>query len=430
MLLLPASIAVAAPTFVGEPEDVLLASRAWAAAVTCTGREGSATPTVPLVRKTLALDYLGVARTDPTGVLWRIDLNTVEDRHREVVVHEVSHAWVSDGPVALVEGAAELLADCIVRGDPGLAPLQYDDGRSLDGLPDLRAWTRPGDDVPTELHAVRTDAYLGAARFLRTAADLLPERSLWSGPTLSWDTLRDDLRGAGARGEELLAALDGGVETQREALADDDRDGLTRLQERWRGTDDGRFDTDGDGWWDGAAPAVGAVVVPLDGSPVCAGGGVLRVGDDARGEALPVVVLEERPGGVALARLSDLPPAASTGGWWMTRAVGVHGACADGRRATVWAEDPALASLVPSVQAALGEALLQAERRFGPGPDRVAVALGGGPTRVEGAVVRLGADDLADPQHAARLAVAARRAWIDGVRDWTAVEALALAQRD
>src|SRR5690349_17922235 len=100
------------PVFVGEPADVHLAEVAWEAARACTGRDGQAVDQVEIVRRTVPLDYLGVARTDPVGRLYRIELNTDPSRLPEVVVHEVSHAWVSEGPVALVEGTAELIADC------------------------------------------------------------------------------------------------------------------------------------------------------------------------------------------------------------------------------------------------------------------------------------------------------------------------------
>ena len=103
--------ALAAPRFTGAPEDVRLAALAWVAAARCAGREGSAAETVEIVRKTVIGDYLGVARTDTEGRLYRIELNTDESRRREVLTHEITHAWISEGPVALVEGAAELLAE-------------------------------------------------------------------------------------------------------------------------------------------------------------------------------------------------------------------------------------------------------------------------------------------------------------------------------
>ncbi|MEQ1571570.1 MAG: hypothetical protein ABMA64_38435, partial [Myxococcota bacterium] len=276
MLALPVtwgSGAAAAPTFVGAPVDVRLATAAWGAAVACTGRDGAALDEVSIERKTVPGNYLGVARTDALGRLYRIDLNTGDARLSEVLVHEVSHAWVSDGPVALVEGTAELIADCIVERLPGLAPLQYDDGRDLSGLPDLRTWSKPVEGTPTELHAVRTDAYLGAARLMRTARIAAPDAAWWADRRVDWEGFEAALEAAGPRGRALVLALHGGVEAQRAALVDADRDGLTALAESWLGTDDARVDTDADGWSDPALLGVpaGAVPVPLDATPVCTG---------------------------------------------------------------------------------------------------------------------------------------------------------------
>ena len=205
------------PHFVGLPEDVALAKAAWQGATACTGRPGAAAPVVELVRRVVPGDYLGVARTDPDdGRLIRIDLNTEPDRHREVVVHEVSHAWVSEGPVALVEGTAELIADCIVAARPELAPLQYDDGRALAGLPDLRRWSKPREGAPSELHAIRTDGYVGASRLMRTAARIVGPEALWAAREVSWAHFDATLKAAGPRGAELVAALNRGGRGHRE----------------------------------------------------------------------------------------------------------------------------------------------------------------------------------------------------------------------
>ena len=109
---------------------------------------------------------------------------------------------------------------------------------------------------------------------------------------------------------------------------------------------------------------------------------------------------------------------------WPATACSSTRPAASSARVTVWAEDPALASQVPVIAATVEEALRAAESRLGIGPQRVAVVLGG-TSRVEGEVVRLGGEDLADPDRAGRIAVAARRLWLDGVRDWTAVDAVA-----
>ena len=439
------SPAAAAPRFVGDAEDVALAAAAWEGAVACTGREGLATELVPIVRRSVPGDYLGVARTEPeSGRLYRIDLNAEASRHREVVVHEVTHAWVSEGPVALVEGTAELIADCIVTRHPSLAPLQYDDGSTLSGLPDLVGWSKPTEGTPSELHAVRTDAYVGAARLLRTAARVVPPERLWASRTLDWATFDALLAGAGPQGDALARALHDGARAQRIALSDADRDGLTAIAEGWSGTDDGRFDTDDDGWWDGGragAPA-DAVAVPADGTPVCTGhaagtgAGTLVAGGNLRGATLPEVLLR-RPGGDGvrplLVAFGEMPGTRTTGSAWARVDGGTEAAagCLSTASTTVWAEDPAFAGLVPELSRRLERAAAIATERYGPGPQRIALALGGARSTVEDEVVWLSTTDVAralargDADGLALLAVSLRRLWVAGERDWTAAEAVA-----
>jgi hypothetical protein len=381
----------------------------------------------------VAGDYLGVARTDPAGRLYRIDLNTDAARLPEVVVHEVTHAWVSEGPVALVEGTAELIADCIVDRDPGLAPHQYDDGRDLSGLPDLLTWTKPQEGTPTELHAVRTDAYVGSARLLRTALLAVPGPTLWSDRKVEWNEFEAALLAAGPRGRALVDVLEAGAAAQRAALQDADRDGLTALAESWLGTDDARYDTDGDGWADPAVLGVpaGALSVPLDATPICTNAAELpALLGTLRGPALPGLVARRVPGDGArplLVRLSRSPGIDTTGAAWVVARGGATRGCRSTARTTVWAEDPALDGRVATFSGALQDAVAEAEARYGPGPDRVAVALGGAHTEVEGDVVFLSTADVqsTDPVALARVAVAVRRLWLDGERDWSAAEAVA-----
>ncbi len=467
--LLPALLlepAVAAPRFLGEPFDVAIATTAWENAAACTGREGRATKEVEIRYRTIPGGYLGVAHTDPDGTLFRIDLNTDPERHREVLVHEVAHAWVSEGPVALVEGAAELLADCIVSRTPGLAPLQYDDGRDLSGLPDLQAWAAPSEKETEPLGAIRTDAYLGAARLMRTAELVVPPGALWPEGGLDWSEFEALLVQAGPRGAPLLEALQGGAEAQRAALRDADLDGVPALAEALGGTRDDTFDTDGDGWWDGAGDRpTGAVAVPLDGSPVCTGrragaGGAVEVvaGGNLRGQEPPRVVA--RPGshgqgwvpaarkggwgsatalvqaGASVLVQLDGPPHNATGAPWAV----VQGAtlkddpgCRSTRTATVWARDAALVGAVEPVATALDQAIAALSDRFGPLPTRVAVALGGERSTVEGQVVWLSRAEVeravarGEVAALARLAVSVHHLWQSGEPSWRAGEALALS---
>lgn len=439
--------ALAAPRFTGAPEDVRLADLAWEAAARCAGREGSAAETVEIVRKTVIGDYLGVARTDTEGRLYRIELNTDESRRREVLTHEITHAWISEGPVALVEGAAELLADCMSASQHGLAPLQFDDGRDLAALPDLLAWDKPVEGQTSELHAVRTDGYVGAARLMRTVAQIVPPSHLFVSSRLAWSSLYEALEAAGPSGIALREALESGPDAQRRALADADRDGLTAIAESILGTSDQRYDSDGDGWWDGAPPApAGARVLPLDGTPICAGQSLddshplaIVTGGNLRGGALPEIDVRRIPGEGQRATLVSFvssPPADSTGGSWVLAESAVDSpACRSDRTVTVWAESPRYEPHLEALADALGAALGRADRAFGPGPARIALSIGGDQTAVDGEIVRLSAREVdrmlsnePDPVASiAALAVSLRRLWFAGDRDWSGAVALSRA---
>lgn len=203
-------------------EDARVASVAWEAARVCTGWTPRTHPIVTIDRGVLPKTFLGMATTDEAGLA---SIRLDRDHARpEILVHEIAHAWVSRGPTALVEGRAELLADCMVRERPGLAPLQWDDGRQLVSMPALHTWDSQEDHGPTVDPMQRTDAYLGAARLVRLASLLLPERSLWpehdkGGEGLDWADLDQMLADAGRAGEGLRAILHADAETQRLALS-------------------------------------------------------------------------------------------------------------------------------------------------------------------------------------------------------------------
>jgi hypothetical protein len=197
------------------------------------------------------------------GGLTRIELAAPRPR---LVAHEVAHAWVHGGPSALVEGATNLLADCVARS----APRQFGwdvGGNTLEGLEDLRSW-RNADDAAA---STRSAGYAASHGLMRAAARLVPERTLWRADW-TWGAFADVLREAGDT--VVLPVVEGGVASQLAALADADGDGLSALEEQLLGTDPDDWDSDRDGWWDGAPVelgASGAVPIPSGGGPVCTG---------------------------------------------------------------------------------------------------------------------------------------------------------------
>ncbi len=426
-----------------QPGDAAMALIAWQAAAECTGRVGRAHDTITLKRRPITGGFLGLAHWDVDGV-HLIELDAEPERMAEVIVHEVAHAWIQSGPPTLVEGRTELLADCIVDRRPGLATLQWDDGRELHQMPDLLAWDNMQDHGPALLADARTDAYLGAARLVRVASLLLPEDTLWASDEMSWEDFRAALAQV-PRGDQLLAVLDGGAETQARALADSDLDGLPELAERLLHTNPGRWDSDEDGWWDGAALGVPhmAVALPFDGSPMCTGltsaPGTLTSamsGGNLRGEGHPVAKIRQTvPGAPLLVELTGKAEHV-TGGMWAV----VHGTdlsrdrrCTHNELATVWAANPAFTTLVPEFLQALDVVAARADLRWGPTTGRIAVALGAEHTTIDGQVVQLSVADieqavkLGKTEELATLAVALHRVWDNGTRQWPVATAMALS---
>lgn len=446
------SIAFAAPEFVGHPDDVRIADRAWSAAIQCTGWEGHAHPRVRIERGLVRHGFRGLASADDDG-MYRIELDRDDPALSEVIVHEVAHAWVSEGPTALVEGRAELLADCIVHHAPGIAPLQWDDGRELPNLPDLRGWDA-GDGLGPSVNPLqRTDAYVGAARLVRLASLVLPERALWPKEDgVDWLDLDALLGEAGSAAQPLRDLLRATGTEQSHALSDRDGDGLPELGERIFNTDPTRFDTDGDGWWDGAAASADVQPIPFDGTPVCTGwatpvtGGTvhLQTGGNLRGapSPLPAVRVGDRATtdgkAVAFAQQSVLlelqgdAGQVSGGLWGRVEGEGLvpDTSCRQSDRSVVWASRPQLRERTAAVQQALAATLVRYERRFGGEVNRIAVSLGGPSTEVRGMVFHVSTRDAQrwTPAEIAARAIAVRRVWDTTIRrDWRDVVALSRA---
>lgn len=450
-MLFVLSLASAAPRFVADhPEDAGIAHRAWLAAEACTGWSGRAHEQVELVRGRVRLGFRGLASEDEGG-LFRVDLDAEDPDLAEVIVHEIAHAWVSHGPTALVEGRTELLADCIAMRAPGIAPLQWDDGRVLPNLPALKTWDA-GDGLGPSVNPLqRTDTYLGAARLVRLAALVLPERALWpEEDELDWDDLDRMLAESGEPAKPIRALLGASGPEQARALSDQDGDGLPELGEQIFQTDPTRFDTDGDGWWDGASVRPGTRPLPFDGTPVCTGWATppvgttvrLQTGGNLRGVSEPRPVLHVGPdrstnGQITtfglhsvLVGLEGAGGEVSGGMWAEVDGDGLipDEACVQGERVVAWAVEPHLRARVADHALAVEAALLRMEDHLGGAPVRVAVSLGGPRTTVQGAVIHLSTEDVRAlaPDVLAAQVVAMRRVWdASNQRDWRDVQALA-----
>ncbi len=253
------------PVFTSDlSEDVRLAEIAWIAAAECAGRSPAIAGSVTISRALpMSASFPGASVWSP-GVPSAINLRT--NAGSAVLAHEVAHAWAHLGPKALVEGRAQLLVQCIQGKKPGVFDGVIDVDPALHGMPDLVEWQ--GDALPEE--ALRA-AYAGTFRLFRVIALVIPAETLWKEGAGDWPVLLDALRESGERGKPLLDALWGGASTQRAALEDLHRDGLPNVYETMVGSNPAAWDTDADGWWDGAPkpyPA-GAVPLPRNGHAVC-----------------------------------------------------------------------------------------------------------------------------------------------------------------
>lgn len=259
------------PRFVSPdaPELAEMASAAWEAAAACTGRSAPASRRVPITLGHPSGGFGGRAHISPErGGLYLIEVETYGVKSL-TIAHEVSHAWVHEGPPALVEGATDLLTDCVCRYRPDLFPprVKYRAG-GLVALEDLRRWSNSESsrEIPRE------SAYVASYRMFVALSSFVPERSLWR-TSWSWSEFEETLSGAGPMGAYIRDALVGGVDGQQVAFGDSDEDGVPGVEEFLLGTSPDIQDSDGDGWWDGTPPQVLAdgIRLPSDGTPVCVG---------------------------------------------------------------------------------------------------------------------------------------------------------------
>ena len=316
--------ALAVPVFTADrPEDVEVATAAWAAAEACSGRTPMAAAEVPIYRDLVDPEGPDGA-ADTTISAGLVELHLRPEADNAVLAHEVSHAWIHGADAWMVEGRAELLALCVAERIPDHVRFRHWGGQPP--LPDdIRTWTSAVDSFD-ELSSAEVEAYyVNSQRLFEAIGLVIPPERFWADLD-STEALYEELRARDGGLLVLEALFD--VRSQRAALGDPDRDGLTTLYETLGGTDPYSWDTDGDGWWDGSTGYPDhAIVIPRDGSVVCSpwrppgaeridlhGGGNLH-GHDTAGERWPDSTLKrgvrmspnhaEHPGGMWFAVESD-----------------------------------------------------------------------------------------------------------------------------
>lgn len=382
--LFAAVASAAAPTFVAMPADpavrpaspteLATAQRLYAAAAKCTGWE----PKVARVSLGYASlpPYLGGVAT-PVGADFELVIDVADP---EALAHEVAHLWFHGGHDALTEGRAEVLGLCALRLDPVYAaPVSAVTSTRFD---DLRTWR-----YEPERFSAGDGAYYVASRLLLTAiAEAVGEATVFRADVTTWEPILEALRAKDEIGRRIADQVAAGPEGQRALLSNDDRDDWPLVLELVHHTDPNRWDSDGDGWWDGAGVVPsGATVIFADDTFTClprmalADGSVLRV---HRRDANGRVVESEHVVGTWTYKLGF--PEGSPNGWVIPGAGrwGRNDQCGSNPYATVtvtkWEDKPSMEAVDPLL-AALPKAWKEAQQQLGlpPSPRRLRIEVGG-----------------------------------------------------
>lgn len=242
------------PQFEGTAEHVAWAEQLWTASAQCAGRPARAADLVPVEVGGLPAHLKGMSTFMSGDVL--VGLQVAVPHDVGLLAHEVAHAWYGKGVVA--EALTELLSECALS-TAGLRPSHAGTSCDVDlrGALPLRLDDPPPrvmapPDVPMYLRG------LAAQALVRGLFHWFEWRDI-PGHEPDWMTLAALL--PQAQREQLVSFLNRPAGEQAMLLRDLDGDGAPAIHETMLGTRPDRWDTDGDGWWDGA-PA-GGVGLPL-----------------------------------------------------------------------------------------------------------------------------------------------------------------------
>lgn len=343
------------------------------AGVACTGREIAIAEPLVVDRVQKLAGSTGVeVLYDESGALSRIDVTG--GTRNEVVAAVVAGAWFERDVLGVWVGRSQLLAGCIADAT-GTTP-GWTAG-DLSEMPDLRLWTA----FDAQFTARQQE---GASRLFEAIGLVLGDEVVFEPGFTTWEAVDAALAGAGERGRAVLDAM-ASVEGQRLALDDPDNDGWSRLYEELTGTDPELWDSDGDGWWDGAPERPeGAVLVPRDGSLICAPkvpAGEEHMTLEYGGRLLGFPLHDRVEHGVGISepiRISFDWANRPGGAWFVVRGDELvdNPACRMSEGLTIRDATERFPKLLKAIEPHLIQALSQLEAIAGPSPRRQVVQLG------------------------------------------------------
>lgn len=269
MLAAPLIAALADPALaepVPDPVDEImldrptLVDRGWVAMAHCSGH---APPDVQGIVYTTTTDeiegragYAAATRVDADGKVRILVKDGAFDPL--VILHELAHHWTGWTPRALREGLSDLLAECAFRELTGDASFELEDVTGLTVESPIFSWTTDASVSDDEMTRRYHDAYVLARALQR----LVPAETLWDpSATGGWP----ELWLAVGRTHDVSRPDPAFAPFGPSILAEDvDGDGLLLEDERAHDASPLAWDSDGDGFWDGAEPPTGAFAMPAE----------------------------------------------------------------------------------------------------------------------------------------------------------------------
>lgn len=253
--------------------NLFLYRKIWKSLIICAG---NIDPNIERIDINRIENYSGFAASVSTYD-GKLDIKYYDDDayDKYVITHEFAHAWFHMPVSTLSEGFANWMEKCSFSEEK-----HYIDNENhikiLTYMENLKTWKNK-HDAPFE---TRDHSYEASYRFVNSI-----NMSIGKSENITyyskiknvknWDDFFNFLKSQNNNVFKIIEDfINEDTDFQRDMLMDhEDRDGLIDLSESLLGTDKNKWDTDGDGWWDGQASIVDAVPLRPGGGEVCIGYG-------------------------------------------------------------------------------------------------------------------------------------------------------------